>query len=406
LRSSEVDHPRAAGPLAALGVLLACIAAAAPQAQAANAPVVSSDEEMTLHLDAWVQTQIEHADAAGPAGEIQDPFYGRDGQSDEADAEIRRAHLELDGSYYAIYRFAVVVAADGAGGQDGSSSRTASLYQAWVDRDFTLGGETHTLHLGLDYPFFNRAYGGSPYDLLPEARPSGALLGFKGVGARYRVSGDQFDFGVDVQNNLGGGKPAANAGERGGLCYSARFELDLAKGSKPAYRESYAGKNGEGLILAGDVAYDDHDTGTAGSVTTGFGYGVEALGHLDAISVLAEARWAIITVIPDTGSSLERHQSVLLVQGGYAFPLGSGMALEPAMRTSWMNFDTGTGAVPYDDASDPDSDWGSTGVEYDFGVNLYLDQHTNKLQLSYSHWQAAVGQGHADIWRFQHQLTF
>jgi len=388
-------------------ISLACVAGLSAPVAAATSNVIGGDE-VSLHIDGWLQTRAEHADAADSNGAIFDPLYGRDGQTDEANLDIRRAHLVVGGSYRSVYRFAVALADDNGAGQYGSASRQIALYKAWVDRDFILGAQTHTLHGGLDYPFFNRAYGGSPYDLFPQARATGALLGYHGVGLRYRVTGDAFDLGIDVQNNLGGGKPAQNAGQRGGLCFSGRLEVSALKGPKPAYKESYAGEDGKGLILAADAVYDDRDTGTPGFLSTGLGYGIEGLGHLDQISILVEGRWAQINHDSTTFGTASTYSSqrVIVVQAGVAVPFYGTMALEPALRGQWMDFGTGTGTVNYDDPAHPDAEWGGTGVQYDVGLNLYLNRHASELQLSFSHWRAQDGNGRADIWRLQHQLFF
>jgi hypothetical protein len=39
-------------------------------------------------------------------------------------------------------------------------------------------------------------------------------------------------------------------------------------------------------------------------------------------------------------------------------------------------------------------------------VNWYLTGNTNKLQFSYLNWQAEAGEGDAQMFIVQHQLTF
>ncbi len=101
---------------------------------------------------------------------------------------------------------------------------------------------------------------------------------------------------------------------------------------------------------------------------------------------------------------------MVVAEAGYAMPY-DGLILEPAVRYQVINLDTGLGDQPvtYDGGPQnpgPDAEWGDSGTQIDLGLNCYLHGHSNKIQLSYSRWEAKGGAGHANIWRLQHQLAF
>jgi hypothetical protein len=387
-------------------------ALAAPAATAASALMVD-DNSVRLSAGAELQLRGEHASATAPTSGSWDPVLAQAGEPDAFDFSIRRARIGLNGAYGSFWRFDVAIRADQVDTEGYQTRRGLELYKAWVERVFPEGDLTHTLHGGLDYAFFNRAASISPYYLLPEARPTVALMAPRGVGVRYLMSGQVFDFGVDLMNSLDPGRPAANAQHGDGLFYSARLEYSALDGPKPAYRESWAGEQGQGLLLALDVGLDHNDHGTPGVETNAVGYGIEAVGHFDQFSFLTELRFLRMRFASLVGGpETYRNQRVFCIQGGWAIPLSSqGMALEPAMRLSLIDFDTDNDheVVPYDGGASnpgPDSEWGDSGRQIDFGLNLYFNGHGNKLQFSVAHWDAEAGNASATIIRIQQQLYF
>jgi hypothetical protein len=383
----------------------------APAMHAAQT-VMINDDSFHLNVGADLETRVEHAGADAPAGGDWDAVLARPGKSDQLDFSMRRVRLGLSGGYGGGYRFAVTLRADNVDATGYQASRGVNVYKAWVDRDFASDDLTHTIHAGLDQPFFNRSQAIHTYWLFPQQRATAAMLSPRGVGARYKLSGLAFDLGLDVMNDLDAGKPAANADKADGLFYSARLELAPLDAPKPAYRESWAGEAGEAILLALDIGYDNADYATPGFKTDTVCYGIEALGHFDEFSCLAELRFqrakqSSFTGLPDA----TLNQRVFLAQAGWAVAVDKGIALEPAVRLQLIDLDTNNDseAVAYNGGPhNPglDSEWGDSGRQIDVGLNLYLHRHTNKLQLSFSHWEAESGDGRADIIRLQHQLFF
>jgi hypothetical protein len=392
-------------------LLVLCGLSAASVAGASQAAMIG-DDSFRLNLSADAQTRAEHASADAPTGGGWDTVLARPGSSDQLDFSIPRARVGLNGSYGAGYRFDLSLRAVDVDTAGNGASRGIELYKAWVEREIGDATAHSILHLGLDQPFFNRSQSIYQYWLFPQQRATGAMLEPRGVGVRYLLAGQAFDFGFDVMNNLDAAKPAANADKSDGLFYSARLELSALDGPKPAYRESYAGDQGEGLLLALDVGYDAADYGTPGVKTDSLCYGIEAVGHFDQLSCLAELRFQHDRTSSFTAApSGSRDARIFLAQFGYAMLIGRGVALEPAIRLELIDLDTANSseAVPYDGGPHvpgPDSDWGDSGRQIDIGLNLYLARHSNKLQFSYSHWDAESGSGGADIIRLQHQVYF
>ncbi|MBA3707201.1 MAG: hypothetical protein H0W83_00095 [Planctomycetes bacterium] len=371
----------------------------------AAAVVSVTDDSLNLSLGAQLQTRVERATSSDANGGY-DTVLGRPGSSDVADFSIRRARLLIGGTYQAVYRFGLSYTSESVDAQGYQTSRGASAYKAWIEREFYGTGVIHVAHAGLDYPFYNRAVGGDAFHLFPQQRATAALLPVRGVGARYKLIGDRFDFGIDVQNTLDPAKPAANADKADGLFWSGRLEMSLLDGRKPEYRESYVGEARESALLALDIGYDQADYGTPLFRTNTLCYGIEALVHDGGLSGLAELRWLRSRAASTIGAGdVDTHQHVYLVQFGYAVPLDDGMVLEPAARLSLLRFDT-PGDEVYDTTANPDSEWGGSGRQIDLGLNLYLNRHSNKIQLSYSRWTAESGDGKADIVRLQHQFFF
>jgi hypothetical protein len=392
--------------------LLALAALALPSVAGAAQAVMIADDSFRLNLDAAIATRIEHASADDAAGGDWDAVLARPGRGDQLDFSVRRARFGLSGGYGAGYRFAVTVRADDVDARGDQTGRTVDLYKAWVDRDFASGEVTNTVHLGLDQPYFNRSQTIEPYWLFPQQRASGALMSPRGVGARYKLTSPSLDLGFDVMNNLDQAKPAANAGKADGLFYSARLEFSALDGPKAQYRESWAGEPGESVLLAMDVGYDDNDYAIPGIRTDRIGYGIEGLAHYDEFSGLIELRFLRESQSSFNGTpTASVAQRVFIAQAGWAIAIERGVALEPAVRLELIDLDTSNDseAVTYDGGPHnpgTDAEWGDSGRQIDLGLNLYLARQANKLQLSYSHWEAESGNGKAEIFRFQHQLFF
>lgn len=368
------------------------------------------DDDVRLNLTVEAQTRVERSSATDVSGASYDTVDDRDGDAADADFQIRRARLGVAGSYGMGYQFRLELSADHDDQQGYQTDRGVQLYRAYAERQFYTGTVTQTLHAGLDFPFFNRADAVNRTFLFPQERATAALMTVRGVGVRYLYDAPDADLGVDIMESLDPSRPAANAGEREGLFYSARLEFSPLEGAKPAYQESWAGAPGQGVLLCGDIGFDDRDLATAGEVTERLGYGFEALLHADELSLSTELRYLRTRTTPlnAPGTTSSLHQRVFVIQGGYALPSGNDLVFEPALRLQLIDLADGT-AVDYDGGgSNPtlDAEWGDTGREIDAGINCYLHRHSNKVQLSFARWQAKDSSAHADIWRLQHQLTF
>jgi hypothetical protein len=402
---------RAAPPTPALGIGISLLLGSGGL-DAATAMMIS-DDDVRLDLGMQLQTRVERSTATDTTGGDWDAVDARPGEPEDLDWSIRRARLVLAGSYGTDYQFNLTLAADQVDTTGADQGRTPQLYRAWVERQFFAGSAVQTIHAGLDYPFFNRTDATSKTYLFPMERASAALMTVRGVGGRYQYTMPNYDLGIDVMESLDPAKPVANAGRREGMFYSARLEVSPLDGPKPSYQESWAGQPGQAVLLAADVGYDNRDLAVPGVVTSRVGYGIEALGHFDELSVLAELRFLRTTGEPFAAGATATatlRQRVFVIQGGYTFPSGE-LTFEPAVRLQIIDLDTGIGDQPvtYDGGAQnpgPDAEWGDSGRELDLGLNCYLHGHSNKLQLSYSRWEAIGGAAYASIWRLQHQLAF
>ena len=391
------------------------------------------DGDLSINFGTDIQAQESTATAKDANGNSYDIINDRDGHSDQMNTQERRARFFLYGSYDKEWRYFLGYLVDNADNTDyKNSNRSAQIFKAWLERDIPTGAaETSTVHAGVDYPFYNIAIQGDPNWLFCNQRATGTLGNIRGVGLRYKLGGAHFTWGFDLMHNMDPAKPAAATGQKDGLFYSSRVELSLLPGTKPAYKESYAGAPGHSLLLAADVGYDDHDVGyynttapVANYETGSLGFGFECLYHLNGLSALAEYRALNTTatgINAPTPATLRNRARIWLIQAGYTIPIDS-MGIEPALRYSAINYGLGTEiASDYDATSGSlpsgsnngvfgvnanDADSGLSGRQIDAGVNLYLRHHIIELQLDYSYWRAAYGQGRANILRLQEQIAF
>jgi hypothetical protein len=382
--------------------------------------VTIKDDAFTLNIGMDVQARQEFWNAKNTTGGDYDGLLGRDGKSDVSFQE-RRARLFVYGSYEEVWKYNLSYLDDRADnvGYSATGTRNVALFKAFLERDFIDGDAKHTLHAGVDYPFFNLAIQSDPRWLFPNQRATGTLLGVRGSGARYMYSDPMFTFGADVMESLDPGKPGANATHSDGLFYCSRLEVSCLGGKKPGYMESYAGKEGHSLILAADIGYDSDDYQIADHKIKALCYGIEALYHLNGLSALAEYR-ALRTENDSLlgAGDAKINSRIWLIQAGYAMPVGSTF-VEPALRFTKIDYDTATtetvnyngtvGGLPPALTGAPtgtDSENGLSGKQLDVGVNWYLSGHNIQIQLAYSYWKAEAGDAKANIVRLQEQVAF
>jgi hypothetical protein len=356
------------------------------------------DDNVKLGLFLQLQMRADVSSAETAAGADYDVMTGGANGGDAVDFYLRRVRFGLKGMWKDDYKFSVVFYGDKA--QTGT--QTIRLYEATIARAWKdeANGLTHEFKAGLANAFYNGALGSysSTAYLFPGIRATELLGGSRGVGVAYMLTAPLGRFGVDVQNNTAD-DTSATASD--GMFYSARLEATLPGElgiAKPT--ETFLGKDGKGALLA----VDGMTNVRAGNATTTTAYGVELLGHYDAITALAEFR---ASTAKNNTTDVETKKQVWLVQAGYAMPLGDGI-IEPALRYQAIDLDTdneeegtsyGTGL-----------DYGTSGTQVDVGVNYYLHGVNNKVQVAYTMWQgeedSAGDQASADILRAQWQLTF
>ena len=449
-------------PVATLSQLLLLTCAAAPAVAASI-----TDQDLVISIGGALQLRAEHGDATQEgdtyhpftgalSGTAADSDYdvntGAAGKSDVVDFYARRIRLIFKATYQDAWRLNVTLAGDRADQPRGTAattsttaaSRGVAVYQAFIARDFKDGTVVHTIQGGLDFPFFNRAadFGPNTQSLLLNARASAQLLGGRGMGVAYRLTTPMVRVGLDVQNNVGD-DGTVNARESDGLLYTSRVELTgPGEWAITRWQEGFAGKAGRGWCLGLEAGYNHNDqiatlsegayavdlngdgdvnnygvpTAAAGAgvipinataiVQSTLACGTDLLFHWDGLSALAEVRMARVDgeVTTTAGNFTGDYDSlVYLVQAGYAFHLANDTVIEPSLRFSAIDINTGN-----DNETAPfgANDFGVSGQQYEAGLTWYFNGHANKLALAATLWQAEQGDADATIVRLQHQFTF
>lgn len=358
------------------------------------------DADVKLGLSLQLQVRADYSDAQTGTGANYSIHEGNVGGTDDpVDFYVRRMRIGFKGSYKDDYRFAALIRLDGQDREAAASgSRTALAHVAYLERVWKSedGKLEQSFRAGLDYAFFNGSSAVFPSGsaLLPAGRVTENMLAPRGAGVGYKLDCPMATWGVDVQNNINDdddspAPPATNPGEGDGLFYSTRIHLtppgDLAI-KKPV--ESFAGKEGKGVMLSAEYGVNVRaDT----DVTTD-NFGFELLGHVDALTALAEFRAGTIT---DNGAKTETKQQIWLVQAGYAFPL-LGKVVEPAARYSVIDLDTDNDNEGNNYGTNTDFA-AASGTQIEVGVNCYLNGYNNKVQVMYQMWEAEEGDADAQI---------
>lgn len=385
-------------------LLVIAALAAAPGVHALSV----KDDDVKLGIGLLIQARAELSDASTTAGVDYSPADGT-ALVDDVDFYLRRARLAFKGTWKDDYTFVLIMRGDDVG-KTGAATANVAFYEGTIGRKFK--GETlsHAIEFGYMAPTYNTSknvHSSSSYLLVNE--PSTALVVTnRNAGIKYHLSAPWLNLFVDVLNNSG--DDAANAGEGAtaadksgeGLWTSARVHISPEgdwKIDKP--QESWAGKEGKGVMVAVDVAQNDKDNTSATESTDVMGYGVDVVFHLDGLSALAEYRVADTETYTSAATTADFKSEAWRVQAGYAFPMGD-TVLEPAVRVSSYDAnDKVDSTAPFGT-----NDSGASGDQWEIGLNWYLHEHKNKLQLTYLSWEAEDGNADASIVRAQWQLSF
>ena len=407
------------------------------------------DDDLSLGLKLQLQVRAEKSWASDVNGNNYNLTENVSNQeSDAMDFYVRRARIGFNGTWKGEYKFAFLLRADNqdksvgapnatptsslsAGGTEGRTPQTHVAYLERIIKQESLGIE-HSIRMGLDYAWFNgtSAVFSSSSFLFPTERATVKLLAPRGVGVGYKLNSKMVQWGVDIQNNSvqsgttsgsGDAQGAANDGSADGgegLFMGTRvqvipYDSDEKGHMKPV--ESFLGKDGKGVLISAEYGVNQNDN-IGNETNNTHAYGVEVLGHMDAITFLGE--WRQRLTKPQIATEIQA-STAYLFQVGYALPMGD-QVLEPAIRWTRYNVNGHTDASGNNESAVYGTDeFGSSGYSYDVGVNYYIHGHSNKLQLAWQHWRAEDANAlytsnttgdratpTADIVRFQWGLSF
>lgn len=410
---------------------LLALAAVAPFASALDV----KDDDLKVGLKLQLQVRAEKGWSSGTDGNAYNvPEAVANSESDAMDFYVRRARIGFNGTWKGDYKFAYLMRADyqdrsnAAAAPAGApsaltQSRTPQTHVAYLERVIKQEekGIEHSVRMGLDYAWFNgpSACFSSTSALLVTDRATIGMLAPRGVGVGYKMTHKMVTWGVDIQNNSGNGTTtgdlqnvagdgSADQGE--GLFIGTRVQVIAYDSEEKGHMksiESFMGKPGKGLLVSAELGLNDDDNTGANTTVDTTGYGFEILGHMDAITVLAEYRQTIADTNSSTALDDKNVATAYLIQLGYALPMGD-KVLEPAIRWTRLNADSDTN----ESANYGTAEYGASGYTWDLGVNYYLHGYSNKVALAYQHWQgenggtATVGDAKADTIRFQWGLAF
>ncbi|HAT12026.1 MAG TPA: hypothetical protein DCS97_15920 [Planctomycetes bacterium] len=366
-----------------------------------------TDADLKLGLTMQLQLRAEASLAEDNAGTKYSPAEGA-GDPDTADFYVRRARIGFTGMYKEKFKFAAVLNADNTDKTTSAdASRGVKPHLLFVGTSFPCmlsDSIKHYVQFGLDDAAYNGSQNifSSRELLMPASRATGNLMKNRGVGVKWMVTAPNVQGWIDIQNNSGDtSETTADTRDEGeGLWYSARLHLSPDGDWKIAKAtESFLGASGKGVLVAIDGAFNDTDSSaTASTDVSTMGYGLEVLGHFDAVTALAEFR-----AQEQSGNGAHKDSVVYLLQAGYALPWKD-TVLEPALRISYIDLNK-------NDNNETDAfsanDYGASGTQLELGVNWYLNKHNNKIQAGWTNWDGeAAGKAKADIVRVQWQLAF
>jgi hypothetical protein len=392
-----------------------------------------SDNDTKFAFTFFSRAVAAKATATQANGDSYNATEGINGRGDDLDLYMRWVRVGFKGTYKG-YLYQVVLNANDLGRSSTPTvAANVSVWDAYVGKSFKSGDVTHLVTFGKQNTWANTVVSRAGSQMLATSRATGEYLNTNGVGLGYRLTAPVISLGLDVQNNVGdettnqnptgtGSTGTTNRGE--GMYYAARLELTGPSEDAWAigkWQESFAGKAGKGIALGIDAGANQRDRIDAHTPTTPNGtqaasqqivvFGADLLLHVDGLTALAEYRHQARKVTADVNTATVKDDSVgseaIVLQAGYAFPVEGYGVLEPAVRYQKIDNDT---ANDYEGKSFGAKDYADSGKQIDFGLNLYIAGHNNKLGFIYTKWTGEELEGKdaatADIVRLQHQLMF
>ena len=401
-------------------------------ATVATAPALEiSDNDTKFAFTFFSRAVAAKATATQAGGDSYNPVEGINGGSDDMDLYMRWVRVGFKGTHKG-YLYQVVLNANDLGRTSTPTvAANISVWDAFVGKAFKGDGITQTVTFGKQNTWANTVVSRAGSQMLATSRATGDYLNTNGVGLGYRLTAPVISLGLDVQNSIGDDNATQNiaattapntstgTNNRGeGMYYAARVEITGPSEDAWAigrWQESFAGKAGKGIALGFDAGASQRDridgnsavAGTQAASQTVVVFGADVLLHVDGLTALAEYRHQARKVDVDKGGDDSVGSEAFIVQGGYAFSVDGFGVLEPAVRYQKIDNDT---ADDNEGKSFGGKDYGDSGKQLDFGLNLYLAGHSNKFGLIYTTWTGEEGVGKdaatADIVRLQHQLMF
>jgi len=282
------------------------------------------------------------------------------------------------------------------------ASESINLFYANVYYTGKTGSVAHEVGMGLDKPFTSASSQSSTSYLLPTERitSAGSTAGNfdpRGYGVFYKLTGDFFAAGVSLMNGENAVNPDGTAVANGQdkFTYTVRAEFSPGAGLWAKKMESYAGADGQSLVIGAEYV---NNMGNDVADDTSW-IGVDVTGHLNGLSALAEIK--MLEDKQPVGDSI--NGQYIAIQAGYAFKLDSGYVVEPALRYSLIDNNTDA-----DEASEygTTTENGGSGTAIDIGANWYWKGHNNKTQLALQLWSAEEGDADATVLRLQQNFAF
>ncbi len=403
---------------------LAAIAAIAPKASALDV----TDADFKLGLRLQLQVRAEKGWAKDANGDRFDTTTNTANvEPDDVDFSVRRARIGFIGTYKDVYRFAYILRNDeqdkatsaptSANTAGTSQNRVPQTHVAYLARDFKGETVTQQVRAGLDYAFFNGASlnsaGWSPL-VAARATEQARMVAPRGVGVGYKYTAPKFTVGVDMQNNINDDAGSTGQTRNGeGLFYGSRVEAILWDDAEKPHmkpQESFLGASGKGVLLTVDAGTNRGDNvGNTTTINTQ-AYGSELFVHLDALTVVAEARMAKEVTHAATESVIGRR--IYLIQAAYALPAGDKI-IEPAVRLTRIDLnDAATEGGNYGTGT-PAAEYGASGYQIELGATYYLNKNNHKVAFGFQHWKSEGGataggvtNAKADIVRVQWAFAF
>ena len=420
------------------------------EAAAAKVKAAIKPDDLQVKIRGYLQGRATvGASAQNAAGDDQDYFAGNanaGSESETARLAFRRIRLSAEFRSASDWFGLITLRADqvGTSGTASTGGAQPTFFQAFFGKTFKSGDFEHEVKFGLDKIYNNDSSISSTTGLLAVDRPLASLLASqREIGLGYFFRSPILRAGVEIQDNAnltrtatGPTAPTGNYDKKPQLATSGRIEFAPGAEYLPKRKqESYVGAYGTEVLLGFDYQNSGKSYAVANESRALTILGPDLLVHYDAFTFLAEYRISTLDREATSGTlangqidSLEgKHWNAQL---GYVLPLDLAFKVEPAIRFS---------AIDWSKDDDEKSGWGvnaardnnvtsptgllsaanlttagvtsgttnlGSGSEIDLGLNLYWNGHANKTQLAYTSWKAEDGDGRAQAFIAQHQVTF